>query len=111
MERAILKLIVKMPFAKREETIEVFNALLEPLRVHPGLLSVGLYVEIDDNGLLLLEEWKAYDDLTRHVQSGDFKKILAVMDMALEQPVIQFYTVSSSQGFDLVESLRAKSSR
>ncbi|MEW6667299.1 MAG: antibiotic biosynthesis monooxygenase family protein [Thermodesulfobacteriota bacterium] len=110
MERAILKLLVKVPFAKQEETIEVFNTIMGPLRAHPGLLSAGLYTEIDDDGLLLLEEWNARDDLTRHIQSTDFKKILAVMDMALEPPVIQFDTVCSRQGLDLIESLRLKTS-
>jgi quinol monooxygenase YgiN len=103
MERAVLRLQVKVPFSKQEETVEIFNTFLEPLRVHPGLISAGIYTEIDGDGLLLLEEWSARDHLTRHVQSNDFKRILAVMDMALEQPVIQFDTISSSQGFELVE--------
>ena len=110
MEKVILKLQVKVPFSKREEAIEIFNTFLEPLRVHPGLISAGIYAEIEDDGLLLLEEWNARDHLTRHVQSHDFKKILAVMDMALEQPVIQFETISCSQGFELVEKLRAEMS-
>jgi quinol monooxygenase YgiN len=111
MERAVLKLHVKVPFSKREETIEIFNTFLEPLRVHPGLISAGVYAEIDDEGLLLLEEWNGRDHLARHVQSDDFKKILAVMDLALEQPVIRFDTVSSSHGFELLERLRSETSK
>ena len=111
MGKVVFKLLIRVPFNKREEIIEVFNALLEPLRVHPGLLRAGLYTEIDDTRLLLMEEWNARDNLTRHIQSNDFKKVLAVMDMALEQPVIQFDTISSREGFELVENLRAKGSR
>jgi quinol monooxygenase YgiN len=110
VERIILKLLVKVPFAKREEAIEVFHVFLEPLRVHPGLASAGVYAEIDDDALVLLEEWNTSEDLARHLKSNDFKKILAVMDMALEQPIIQFHTISSSQGFELIESLRGKTS-
>ena len=44
--------------------------------------------------------------LEKHIRSEEFRKILALMDMASESPEIFFYTVSSSEGFELIEKVK-----
>jgi hypothetical protein len=45
-------------------------------------------------------------ELERHIASDEFRKIMAMIDMAVELPEISFHTVSSTIGFELVEKIR-----
>ena len=58
--------------------------------------------------LFLIEEWEAMAELERHIASDEFRKIMAIMDMAVEPPEISFHSVSSTFGFELVEKIREK---
>ena len=103
----IVKLRVKVPSGERADVIDIFDSFIGPVSVQPGCVSAKLYAEINnDDDLILLEEWDSQKNLERHIRSDDFHKFLAVMDMAKEQPEISFHTVSSTQGFELLEGLK-----
>jgi hypothetical protein len=57
---------------------------------------------------MLLEEWTSPEALYSHIRSDDFRKVLALMDLAATAPDLSFLTVSSAKGFDLVAELRQK---
>jgi quinol monooxygenase YgiN len=102
-------LCVEIPAAKRADVIRVFDSLIGPTSVQPGCISVKLYSDVNnDDDLMLIEEWNSQKDLERHIRSDDFRKILAVMDLAAKPPEISFQTISSTAGFDLVEKLMGK---
>lgn len=58
------------------------------------------------NELVLFEQWDSSEHIERHIRSTDFRGILAIMDMAMEPPVMRFYTISATDDFDLVVRLR-----
>ena len=101
----VLKLAVKTPFNRQDEVIEILESLLEPTRACQGLMSAGIFREVHGDGVLLLEEWTSKDDMVRHIQSPDFRKVLAVMDMAIEPPDLGIHRVASTRGFELIEKL------
>lgn len=103
----MVTLRVKVPSATRVNAIHIFDSLIGPISAKHGCTTVNLYCDINnDDSLIFLEEWNSQSDLWRHIRSDDFLKILAVMDLANEPPEIRFHTVSSSDGFELVEKLR-----
>ena len=79
------------------------------ISVKPSCKKVRLYSDVDnDDDLVLIEEWEAMPDLERHVASDEFRKVMAIMDMAIEPPDISFHMVSSIKGFELVEKIRER---
>ena len=102
----LFKLQIKIHYSRRDEALQLLSSFIGPVTVHPGLTSAEIYNGFNDDELLLLTEWATREDLTHHIQSDDFKKILAVMDIAQEPPEVHFHTVAFSQGFELLESTR-----
>jgi quinol monooxygenase YgiN len=87
--------------------INLFESYRGPVSVRAGCKSVDLYEHFSMPGdFVLVEEWSSRHALEGHIQSDDFRKVLAIMDLAGERPDLQFRTISSAQGFELVERLR-----
>ena len=104
-------LSLKVSPSERKDVVSIFDTIAGSTSVKPGCKKVRLYSDVDnDDELLLIEEWEAIPDLERHVASDEFRKIMAIMDMAIEPPEVSFNTVSSIMGFELVEKIRARMS-
>jgi hypothetical protein len=52
------------------------------------------------------EVWRAEEDLDLHIRSDEYRNLLMVLEMALEQPEIRFDTISSSTGIETIEKIR-----
>jgi quinol monooxygenase YgiN len=102
----VVTLLLKVASAKRADVITLFESFIGPVSVQPGCLSVNLYSNTSNADLLLIEEWDSHMNLERHIRSDNFRKILALMDMADEKPEITFQAVSSTKGLEFVEKLR-----
>jgi quinol monooxygenase YgiN len=105
----ILWIHIQVRPSRRVDAIELFDSISGPVSVQPGCLRVGVYAEINnDDDMVLIEEWQSQKDLERHLNSHDFQKILAVMDLADVKPDLRFLKVSSERGLALLESIRRK---
>jgi quinol monooxygenase YgiN len=90
--------------------INLFESYRGPVSARAGCKSVDLYENFSMPGdFVLVEEWSSQGALNDHIRSDDFRKVLAIMDLAGERPELQFRTISLAQGFELVESLRKES--
>jgi quinol monooxygenase YgiN len=104
-------LSMKVSPSERKEVVSIFDTIAGSTSVKPGCKKVRLYSDVDnDDELLLIEEWETVPDLERHIASDEFRKIMAIMDLAIAPPDIAFNTVSSVEGFELVEKIRARMS-
>ena len=91
----------------RAEILKVIKPIVNPTQAQSGCLLFQLYSETDnDDALLLLQKWRSQEDLDRFIRSRDFKRVLAVMDLANKPPEISFNTISSEVGMEIVEKLR-----
>jgi quinol monooxygenase YgiN len=105
----ILVLKLKVSPADRKDLISIFDTVAGSTSVKPGCKMVKLESDVhDDDDLFLIEEWESMSELERHIASDEFRKIMAMIDMAVELPEISFHTVSSTMGFELVEKIREK---
>ena len=104
-------LSLKVSPSERKDVVSIFDTIAGSTSVKPGCKKVRLYSDVDnDDDLLLIEEWETVPDLERHIASDEFRKIMAIMDLAIAPPDIAFNTVSSVEGFELVEKIRARMS-
>ena len=97
---------------QQEEVLKILRLLVGPTQVHPGCLVCRVYQQEQTQKKLrvcLLEKWETQEDLERHIRSEDFRKVLAVMDMASKPPEIEFDTVSESGGMEIIQALRGGS--
>jgi quinol monooxygenase YgiN len=97
MVRAAIRMMI--PSRKRDEVMEILSSIAERARFEPGCISCRLYQGVGVKNLIMLEEfWRDEKALERHLQSEDYRKILLVVEMALETPEVRFDAISQSTG-------------
>lgn len=105
MVRATIRMMI--PSRKRDEVLEILTSIAERARFEPGCISYRLYQGVEAENLIMLEEfWRNEEDLERHLQSEDYRKVLLVVEMAVEPPEIRFDAISQSTGFETMEKGR-----
>lgn len=98
---------IKASFEKREELRRALSSLSGPTEAEAGCTSCHLYLEVSDSGRFRVESrWRKKSDLLRHIQSDTYKRLLLMMELGVEPPVVEFYTVSELHGLDLIEIAR-----
>jgi len=91
----------------RAEVIRTLTAQLGPLRVQPGCLRCDLYQDIENRETItLVEEWESQVDLDLRLRSEEYRAVLAAIELAQEQPLIHFDTVTRRAGLEIVASAR-----
>ena len=92
----------------RAEVLRALAAQLGPTRVQPGCLRCDLYRDFENQGAItLVEEWESQTDLDLRLNSEEYRTVLAAMELAHEQPVIHFDTVTRRGGLEVVVAARA----
>jgi quinol monooxygenase YgiN len=88
----------------RVSVLDTLRRLVEPTRVLSGCSCCDLFQDAQDpNRIALLERWQDEAALNRHLRSRPFRAVLAALDLAVEQPDIQFDWVAQGRGLDYVE--------
>ncbi|MGE5238108.1 MAG: putative quinol monooxygenase [Chloroflexota bacterium] len=94
--------------SKRQSIIEILRSVEGQTRAKPGCLSCAMYETPDQKRTILyVEHWESGEQLTKHIRSGLYLRVLAAMELASEPPEISFHEVTETKGFELIEHLRA----
>ncbi|MEE4273078.1 MAG: antibiotic biosynthesis monooxygenase family protein [Thermoanaerobaculales bacterium] len=104
----MLTLRLRMQFAadSRDEATAVLRSLVGPVRAEQGCRGTELLRDGGDGfDLTWIEEWVGGEDFERHLRGPSFRRILAVIEMAAERPLVEIDDVASRRGFDLVEEI------
>ena len=102
-------LVIEVSPGKSEDAMNVIMPTLGWTRVEPGCLSCDVYRSARNESLLVLSErWDTMEHLERHIQSDNYRDVLAWIDMSDTQPEIHFDVVSQSVGLELIEQVRGK---
>jgi quinol monooxygenase YgiN len=92
----------------RAKVVRTLTAQLGPTRVQPGCLKCDLYQDVEDSEVItLVEQWESQADLTLRLRSGDYRAVLAAIELAREQPEIHFDTVTRLVGLEVIVAARA----
>lgn len=99
-----------LPVEKYHDALRVFRILVMQYRDCPGCLSFHIYRDTElENVLMLQGNWETEEKLGQHIRSNEYRNLLLVLEMSLEQPEIRFDTISSSTGIETIEQLRSAS--
>ena len=91
----------------RAEVVRTLSAQLGPTRVQPGCHRCDLYQDIENRETItLVEEWESQAELDLRLRSEDYRSVLAAIELAPEQPIIHFDTVTRRGGLEIVASAR-----
>ena len=93
---------------QKAEAARALRSLTGPTRAQPGCVDSRVFEELDEADVLLyLEEWESLEQLERHIRSEQYRRLLAIMEMASERPELRFDVISKRMGLELVEAVRA----
>ncbi len=98
---------VVLAAAKREEACRIVRSLLGPTRAQPGCICCHFFQDVEDkNTLCYVEQWQTEEDLARHIQGDDYRKVFALMELSSQPPEMRFHTVSENFGMDYLTRVR-----
>ena len=101
---------IRSSLEKRDELRQALRSFSGQTETERGCTSCQLYQEIPDSGVLRIESrWLATSDLLRHIRSDSYKRMLLLMELGIAPPSIEFYTVSTFRGLDLIFEARERS--
>ena len=102
-----LTMVRIFPHSSDEEAVRGFLAgVLGQTRVQPGCLGCTLATEYEPDAILLTETWQSKEDLLRRLQSDEYAKILATMELSASRPEVCVYEVTGQEGLELIEKVR-----
>jgi quinol monooxygenase YgiN len=103
----VVTLRIKVPPKRRKDFIDAIHSYVGPCRVQPECTHCSFYHEFDQSDkVMLMQEWGSKDALDKHLRSKEFRIILSLMDLSSTVPEFQFHTISRTEGFEAVETLR-----
>ena len=94
---------------KRKVVLEILNSVVGVLRGRATCLDCGVFEQSGDDGVILyLDRWLSTEELSLHLKSDLFPRILVAMELASGPPEISFHTVSITAGLPWIEILRGE---
>jgi quinol monooxygenase YgiN len=91
----------------RRKVISSLLPMIGSTRVQPGCQVCSILTDVDDPRVLVLwEEWDAQENLDRHLRSSDYRLVIAAMELSQQAPQINFNSVDTRSGIEVVEAAR-----
>ncbi len=100
---------VKIFFAPEQEheIVKILRSLASRTRVQSGCMSCSIYRDADsDHTIVYEDEWSSIFEMQSYLRSGEYGKLLLVIEMALQPPEIRFDTVTHTAGMEIIEKAR-----
>ena len=102
----MLSLKISSPPGKRSELLKSLKLLTSPVVVEPGCLTCRVYEDTKSRGdFLVIEEWHNQDDLTKHLKTTLFRKLLAVTEVSHSTPQIRCEEMNNADGVNYIQLL------
>ena len=93
---------------KREAVLEILRTIERVVRGRAGCEDCAIYEQSGgEKAILYLDQWLTPEDLSRHIQSDLYLRVLLAMELAARAPEISFHEISGTRGLPWIETLRA----
>lgn len=101
-----LSLNISSPPGKRSELLKSLKLLTGPVVVEPGCRMCLVYEDSRTRGdFLIVEEWQSREDISRHLKTAHFKKLLAVAEVSSSAPQIRCEELGTIKGVEFIQEL------
>lgn len=111
MGDGVIQMVLKIRVSSRYQVdalVKALKALTVSARAERGMLDCELYqLAGKETSVCFVEHWQAVDDLECQMRSNRYTQLLALMETAIEEPSMEFYTVSRMQGLDYLKAVRS----
>lgn len=105
----IVRTILNSLPEKQKEVMQTLVSMAEPPANRNGLLSYGIYCDIDDSNVFnLISEWKSRAYLNLHLRSATFSVLLGIKGLLSKPIEFHIIKVASVEGFAAVEAARSE---
>jgi quinol monooxygenase YgiN len=105
LEEHVIIATVRMRISPEQENdmVATIKGVLEPTRVESGCIDCRFYRDVEDSGLFILtEKWENESTLVRHIMTKRYRRLLGLMDLLEEPPIVRFHTVTLTEGLEYV---------
>ena len=97
------------PPGRRDEILHTLRWLAGPLQARRASAGCRILQDLDDeDALVFIEEWDSDEAFERRLRSQDYRRLLAVAELAAEPPEIRFDQISERRGLGLVAEVRER---
>lgn len=105
MSMILVTLRLKTDVKSRMNILKTIHSMTGLTSAQPECVNCELFSGTqNDDQLILLQIWKSKKALRQHIQSDEFRKVMAAMDSASEPPELLFYETNNiPQGMEFVE--------
>lgn len=92
----------------RANAVNTIRSIIGITKAKRECITCSLYNHTEnDDELLLIEKWENREALETHIRSQQYDNILAVMELAIEPPLIEIHEAKSdTQGLELIKTIR-----
>lgn len=101
--------LIKMRFNAdtADSAIQLLLSVSERIEAKAGCQSCSISREaLESNRIRYNEVWASESEFTAHVQSDEFRNVLAAMDMCCEEPSVVIGTLAGREGIAYLRDLR-----
>ena len=96
-----------IPAKKHNDALRIIKSIAMQSRDNKGCLGCCIFKDVEDRNVLVFQErWKDEENLKRHLRSEEYRNLLLVLELSLQEPEIRFDTISSSTGIETIEKVR-----
>lgn len=96
---------------RRADVLEILRSIQGPVLAQPGCLACDV---LEDQGegqaIVLVERFDSDLALETHLRSDTYRRILGAVELSEHAPDVRFERVLASEGFELVERQRTRTS-
>jgi quinol monooxygenase YgiN len=94
---------------REDDIVDILQSVRGPTLASSGCLECSILEEREDEKTILyLERWRSPADMSNHIRSALYGRILKALELSEGEPQVSFYEIQSSQGMELVEKLRSE---
>jgi quinol monooxygenase YgiN len=91
--------------ARVVDVVEAFRAVMRPAQQARGCSFAGVYVSANDSGrVVYVEDWDDEGELRGHFGTERFHRLLELLEMAADPPVVEFRVISETHGLEYISS-------
>jgi len=108
----IVRTILSTLPEKQKEVMQTLLSMVEPPANGNGLLSYGIYHDIEDITVFkLISEWESRRHLNAHLISDRFGILLGTKSLLCKPIDVQILTVTHMEGMEVVRTVREKAGK